>query len=275
MAVEKENAVSLVSQYCRDGDVITLSGTQKWYEFWIAFTHWAIRTAQKHLFHDPDFILDRFNPDDDTHTMLYFTKEMISKHVGDHEKIKKIFQNQEDASTFSVDLPRATFVPVSDYAMLDLTVFRYQGKALDETDIEIMLKGALPLIGAGYDIGQLLDIAVGEVAGYPTVKKFNIFDFGRRNKVCSVGVAAVYAYWRHSLEKQGRKYPRLFSSLNPEKWDDEFIEEFKREKNKWSVERTYPANFSSVSHFSPPDFEAVLKMKRGNILFRKETPAEL
>ena len=166
-------------------------------------------------------------------------------------------------------MPSATFVPVSDYALLDITVFRYLGKEFDETDTEIMLKGALPLVGAGYDIGQLLDIAIGEVAGYPTAKKYNIFDFGRRNKVCSVGVAAIYAHWRHSLEKRGMNYPRLFSSLNPDKWDNKFIEEFKREKNKWSVERTYPANFSNVSHFTPPEFEVILKMKDGNVIFQK------
>ena len=62
-------------QFCKNGDVITIRGTQKWYEFWLAFTHWAIRTAQKHLFFNPDFILGRFNPNDDSHAMVYFTTE--------------------------------------------------------------------------------------------------------------------------------------------------------------------------------------------------------
>lgn len=229
--------VKIIRELIKPGDIVNVSGAPSWYDIPLHIAYWGIRTAQKGLF-------GKSSAWRDTHTMIYFAD-----------------------GTFSVEPPKATYVPIEDYAMKDISFYRYTKKDIYKADIEILRKGADQIIGTSYDIGQLLDIAIGQVCGYPVEDKINIFDTGKKNVVCSVGAAAVYTYWRHELEKIGIKLPRLFSKLNDKAWDKDFIRYYHKCGNKWSVERTYPANFANCKTHFDDEFELVLKMKAGEILY--------
>ncbi|RPH96219.1 hypothetical protein EHM69_01925 [candidate division KSB1 bacterium] len=57
------------------------------------------------------------------------------------------------------------------------------------------------LIGADYDFGQLMDIAIKQTFGW-VPDTASIFDLGRKKKVCSVGVmACLYTGWQKIAEK--------------------------------------------------------------------------
>jgi hypothetical protein len=129
-----------------------------------------------------------------------------------------------------------------------------------------MSNATLPMLGTKYDYGQLLNIAMNVLLGYEFEEKTKVFDFGAKRKVCSVGIAAIFQKWRKALETQGTIVPRLFGKLNEGAWDKDFINRFKQ-KNRWDIENTFPAQFGlSQSHFGG-EFKLVLKMNKGKIKF--------
>ena len=269
----KVKGSEVIEKYCLDGDVINLNNHPP---FWRIITNWILRIIRKKqgkIFLNPYIlhamvqgIVKKFNANDDTHTMIYFKNESIKKYIGNEAKINDLLLGHPDITTFSVEPPKATFVLNIDYSDGDISVYRYCRKRIDERDTKIMLQATLLVLGTWYDLGQLLSILVDEIAGYPNVEKNKVFDFGAKYKVCSTGVASVYANWRHTLEKIGVNLPRLFSILNPAYWKEKFVKEFNQNGNKWMVERTYPAQFSNIEHFNN-DFRLILKMLNGEVVY--------
>ncbi|MBI5059559.1 hypothetical protein HZB60_07265 [candidate division KSB1 bacterium] len=58
--------------------------------------------------------------------------------------------------------------------------------------------------GTDYDYGQLVDIMLRQVLGFPFLKKLSIFDLGRRQKVCSV---ACHTILLKAYKASGEGYP--------------------------------------------------------------------
>lgn len=200
------------------GDVVNIDGSFNWYEFWLAIAYWAIRRAQKKLFGEKSRWVD-------THTMLYLGAKKL----------------------FSVELPKCIYDTIDSVRGKKVTVWRYTKKELGKDDIKIMQKGAKKLVGTTYDVGQLLNIAVNQILGYPYDEKVKWFDMGAKRKVCSVGVAYIYQYWR---QKTGKKVQRLFSELNSLYWEKWFVRDFYIDGGRWNVENTYPANFANTEMFN-------------------------
>jgi len=265
-------AIESISKYAKDGDVINFNGHTAWYNLPIKIGFWGIRTAQTELFGKVSRTLTNgiiISPFMDTHSTIYFQNKNIRKHIGENEKVKKILSKEKWGKTFSVEPPVCTFIPVEDYALKEISIYRYTKKKIDDKDIKIMIEGTLPILLTEYDYGQLGQIAINQIAGYPYEQKWDFLDFGSDKKVCSVGVASVYTYWRHQLEKSGIKIPRIFSKLNEKMWDRDFVKKFYEEgKGKWSVEQTYPANFSYSSTYFDNEFELILYMNNGKILYK-------
>ncbi len=267
-----KQAVDNISKMCIDGDVINISGHTSPWNIHLQIGFWGIRKAQRKLFKNPGILKvgqDTMNPNDDTHTGIYFTNANVRKYVGEHLKVKRILEKEPYAKIFSVEPPKATLVPVEDWALDDLRIYRLTQYKVQDDDIRLMLEGTLPILGTRYDFGQLLDIAMNQIAGYPFKNRINLFDLGTRLKVCSVGVASVYAYLRHEREKAGIYMPRLFSTLNESTWNKDFIKHYLINGEKWSVEQTYPCMFGlTETHFNK-EFQLILWIKEGEIKYKK------
>lgn len=273
-------ANELLDRYTNEGDVINDDGKVSWYNIPMQIAYFGIRKAQRSLFRDVwkyhgIRASDSFNPTRDTHSVIKFRNSTIREHMKKNTvfalKVDKIIQEDPWSKIFSVEPPRATLVNNANYSLKNIKVYRYTKKKITSKDVSIMLDGLVPILGTKYDFGQLVAILTTQIAGYPFVndKKFDFLDLGAKRKVCSVSVASVYTYWRHILEKKGTKLPRLFSKLNDGFWDQKFINEFEKVGNKWPVERTYPANFSVTNSHFDNEFELVLHMKGGKILYKQ------
>ena len=128
--------------------------------------------------------------------------------------------------------------------------------------IDCMMDSADQMIGIRYDIGQLLDIAIRGILEYDQDRPLSIFDFGRKRKVCSVGVRVCFEYLYQKMIKpsipDAPKGKWLFRSLNPDKWPPSEIEKYKGT----NVEATAPAHFANTDYFKN-EFELVAKFKDG------------
>jgi len=237
---KSKKIIKTLKKILRPGDVINISGHPKFYEFWLHIAYHYIRKTQKEVFGEKS----RWT---DTHTMMWF-----------------------DGSAFSVEPPRAKMVPIEDFAFKEISIYRYTKCKFTAADIEIMWEGAKRILDTEYDFGQLLNILINTIAGYPFYEKYKFFDFGAKYKVCSVGVAAIYTYWRHKMEQKGKKIPRLFSKLNPNAWNKEFIKKFKQHGNRWDVENTFPANFANTQTHFDKEFVNILFADKGEILYLLE-----
>lgn len=225
-------AIDIIRKYAKDGDVVNVSGHPSWYEFWLAIAYNGIRKAQRSLF-------GKYSEWQDTHTMMYF-----------------------DTGTFSVEPPRACYVPISDYAMKDISIWRYTKHTITQFDSELMKAYASSILGTNYDYGQLLNILINQLLGYPYDEKVKWFDGGGKLKVCSVGVGAIMNKWT-----KGKNYTRLFNKLNPKYWHKIIYEDFYKNGGNWNIENYYPANFSNPKHFDN-EYELILKMNEGNITYK-------
>jgi hypothetical protein len=260
--MNKQSVTDLIHEYAKEGDVINLDPVKP--DLIIAIGAWGIRTAQRELFGEMS------NWKDD-HSMIYFRNRTILNAIGKNEKVKKILGTNRPPfrEVFSVEPPKATFISHDAYAGDNISVYRYTIRPLTAKDIRIMLHAALPILLTKYDYGQLLNIAVNQMLGYPFERKTSLFDFSRRRMVCSVGVAAVYQKWRKILEATGEKVPpRLFSRLNPAKWSKEFRRKFEQNGSRWHVENTYPAHFANTDFFNN-EFRLVLRIERGVPVFKE------
>ena len=221
----------------KPGDVVNQVGERKWWQFWLAVTYAAIRWHQKKLF-------GKNSNWKDTHTMLYFDKK----------------------NTFSVEMPKATMKPLQEYCFSNLSIYRLRLTELTPDFIKTLKTSAKKMEGEVYDIGQLLDIAINDILGYEHQRPLTIFDFGRRKKVCSVGVRAAfeYLYKKRIKTEDSRPGKWLFYKLNPDKWSPEAIQKYKGT----DVEATSPAHFANSDYFSY-EFKLIAKFDGGKQLFPK------
>ncbi len=258
----REDAANHIRTMAREGDVINLDPVHPTLINGIG--SFFIRWAQRSLF-------GKTSNWRDSHSMIYFRNASILKYIGEESKVKDIMAKSLAVSpkeVFSVAPPQASFIPIEDFSMDKVSVYRYTKRPLTPEDIGIMLEATVPLLLTSYDYLQLLNIALNQVLDYPFKQKTKLFDFSPKMKVCSVGVAAVYLHWRKRLQKTpGAQIPeRLFSTLNPSRWPNpEIVKEFRKDGHGWSVESTYPAQFAN-SNFFADEFELVLRMENGQVI---------
>lgn len=126
-----------------------------------------------------------------------------------------------------------------------------------------MRTAAMQMLGEFYDVGQLLDIAINQILGFPHRRKSKWFDFGKKLKVCSVGVRVIYEAILQDLlggrPAVGIKF--LFPHLNPVMWTGE---EYRRYRGT-DVEMTSPAHFAN-SHYFGHEFERVVRIRDGQFI---------
>lgn len=229
----RKSTTAAILEVIKPGDVVNQVGERKWWQFWLAITYAAIRWYQRKLF-------GKGSNWKDVHTMLYFDEE----------------------NTFSVEMPRATLKPLREYCLSNLSIYRLRLLKLSPGHIKTLKAAAQSMVGEGYDIGQLLDIAVCGLLGYDHRRVLSIFDFGRKKKVCSVGVRIALEYLGAFRPETTGKW--LFKTLNPEKWPPEAIQKYKGT----DVEATSPAHFANSDYFSC-EFGLVARFKNGKQVFPK------
>jgi len=231
------SACEAILKLIKPGDVVNQVGKHSWWQFWLAITYGAIRWHQKKLFgKDSNW--------KDTHTMLYLDEE----------------------NTFSVELPKATMKPLQEYCLSSLSIYRLRLAELTQDFVETLRYAAKEMVGEDYDIGQLLDIAIYGLLGYDHQRPLPIFDFGRKKKVCSVGVrvAFEYLYKERIKTEDSRPGKWLFYALNPDKWPPEAIQNYKGT----DVEATSPAHFANSDYFSY-EFELIARFDNGKQVYPK------
>jgi len=215
----------------KPGDVINQEGDFKWYQFWLAIGSKAIQCHQKKLF-------GKSSNWKDTHTMMFFDED----------------------NTFSVELPTTTMKPLEEYCLSNLSIYRLRLVSLNLDHMDMMKKAAKDMVGTDYDIGQLLDIAINQILGYEHQRRLTIFDFGRKKKVCSVGVRVAFEYLYQkkfcSADSQSGKW--LFDKLNPDKWPEKKVDHF----HGTDVEATSPAHFANSDYFCN-EFELIARFQDG------------
>lgn len=256
-------AVQIIEKFSKEGDVINIDGHTK--NIFYTIGYWGIRKAQKELY-GPN---SRWQ---DTHTMMKFNNSTISKILKNNEKVQTILENNKKPwkKVFSVEPPKATFITTEEFALEHITVYRYTKKKFYSEDIKILLEATIPILLTQYDFGQLINIAVNQILGYPYDEKVLWFDFGCKMKVCSVGVGAIIQKWRKTLEAQEKPVPpRLFSKLNSHYWSKEFIEEFTKNGSRWNIENYYPAIFANSQYYDN-EFKLILEMNKGEIVYSAE-----
>lgn len=279
MGKNLNKAIQEYNSVVKSGDVVNIANHPPITKITSYIGCYGIRKAQKSVFKNPIQIYNNISidPTDDTHSMIHFDKKDIQKLIIDNNtvlqedknKILKIWEKNNWAKVFSVEPPVATFVSIEDFILDDITVYRCSIKEFNERDIELLLKGVLPIIGTKYDFGQLINILICQELGYPYDEKVKWFDLSGKKKVCSVGVAVGYQFMRKQLELQGVNLPRLFSKLNEDKWEKDFIEKFNKDGAHWNVENTYPCMFGlTMSHFNS-EFYPVLRMRDGEVLYKE------
>ena len=103
-----------------------------------------------------------------------------------------------NGNIFEVTTPRARIGQMEFECGFTYTISRYTGCDFQD-DTTIIDKGtfysvAREIDGTMYDYGQLIDILIKDLFGF-VPEHLSIFDLGRKNKVCSVGVHACYYKW--------------------------------------------------------------------------------
>lgn len=185
----------------------------------------------------------------DSHTMIYFGSNQL----------------------FTVQLPQPTYEDLEKrHGKGDtriVSVYRmnpaYFGKTLDANDVAIMKSAADEIIAKhkGYDIGQLMDILVSTIAGYPFEQKSKTFDQGNDRLVCSVGCATVIAAWRHKLlQTTGVDIPQPWKVPNPNAFKSDFIKKY---PGHWDIQTTFPANYAVTDTHFQNEFILVGRFKGG------------
>jgi len=234
-SLQRQSAYDSILELIKPGDVVNQVGKHKWWEFWFAITHWGIQTYQRLLF-------GKKSNWHDTHTMLYLDKD----------------------NTFSVELPRATMKPLREYCLSNMSIYRLQLTDLTDEHVEAMKGHAEKMVGGGYDVLQLLGIAVHELLGYEDEYYHSFLDIGRKNKVCSVGVRAVFEklYKTHVKTEDNPHEKWLFYNLNPEKWSQKEVEKYRGTH----VERTSPAHFANSDYFCK-EFELIARFEGGKQIY--------
>jgi len=232
------DALADVTSFLRPGDVINISGHDPWWQLWWQVPNAAIRGNQRRIFGAQSIWHD-------THCILYLDPQ----------------------HTLSVQPWRARWLTAPDYCRKRISIWRFTKHAVfPKEEIDLMMAYAQEhLIGQVYDIGQLLDILVNTILGYPNVIHYRIFDWGRSRKVCSVGVRVLFERLRQVLEDNGRpSFKPLFRKLNPTApWPGGVFPQSRiPDQYGVDVESTAPAHFAN-SHYFDGEFELVAVFDQG------------
>ncbi len=129
-----------------------------------------------------------------THTMLYLDED----------------------NTFSVEFPEATMKPLQEYCLSQFCIYKLQLIELTPDHVAILKEAARTMVGELYDVGQLLDISINDLLGFDPLRPLSIFDFGRKNKVCSVGVRAAFGHLYQNQIKSADSSPGKVAFLRVE-----------------------------------------------------------
>jgi len=224
-------ACQSILEVIQPGDVVTWIGKHAWWQFWSALVHAGIQWQQRNLF-------GKTSNWKDTHAMVFL----------------------DESNTFSVELPRATTRHVREYCLANLSIYRLRMIELTSAHVAVMRSAVMDLVGEGYDLGQILDIAINTLLGYDHQRRLKFFDMGRKKKVCSVGVRVVFEYlYQHSIRTvESRPGKWLFHQLNPDRWPAPFVAEYRGT----DVEATAPAHFTNTDFFSN-EFELIARFNGG------------
>jgi len=234
-----DQALANVIAFLQPGDVINLSERAPWWQFWWRVPYAMIRRNQERIF-------GRQSIWHDTHCMLYLDP--------DH--------------TLSVQVPRAKWRKPADYCRDRISIWRFTKYPMPFTadEIQVMRDYAdVHLIGTLYDVGQLLDILINTILGYPNVLHYRIFDFGKNLKVCSVGVRVLLERLRQVLDQNGQpSFDKLFRKLNPlAPWPGGVFPQSKiPDQYGVDVEATAPGHFAN-SHYFDHEFELIAVFDQG------------
>jgi hypothetical protein len=225
------NATEDILKYIKPGDVVNQDGKAKWWEIFLKIGYCAIRRHQKKLF-------GKNSNWRDTHTMLYLDKY----------------------NTFSVEPPKATKKPLKEYCLSNMSIYRLELISLTPQHIEEMDKVTDDIVGEDYDYGQLMDIAINQILGFKNKRELTIFDFGRKKKVCSVGVRIAFEKLYENLLKtpQSPQGKWLFHDLNKDKWSQKEVDRY----TGTDIELTAPAHFANSDYFCF-EFKLIARFKDG------------
>lgn len=228
---KKQKACSHILKVIKPGDVVNQITSYKPYQILMATGIKAIRKYQRHLFgNEANWKHD--------HCMLFFDKKF----------------------TLSLEPPKTIKKPLEKYCLNDISIYRLQKKTLGKSDIDLMRKGAEELVGTVYDVGQLLDIAINGLLGYEHSFKIKIFDFGKKRKVCSVGVRSVfeYLYQKKNKNTKNEKETWLFNTIDPQKWPKNIVKKYQGT----DIDATTPAHFANYDYFDN-EFKLIARFKNG------------
>jgi hypothetical protein len=228
--LQVRTATETILNYLRPGDVVTQIGRHLWWQLPTVISHWGIHWYQKRLFGKQS----RWKF---THAMLFFDED----------------------NTFSVELPRATLKPLQEYCLSRFSIFRIQTPDLTPEMIGTLREGIREILGSYFDIGQLFDIALTGLLGYENIRRVQLFDFGQKQKICSVGVRVAFEYlFQQHIRSASHTGKWLFDSLDPVHWPLQKIAKFKGT----DVEATTPAHFANSERFSN-EFRLVASFENG------------
>jgi hypothetical protein len=239
MTVTTQQATQAIQSTLLPGDVINVDSRAPWWKFWFRYPYWQIRRHQRLIFGENS----RWH---DTHTMLH-----LGPAFGSH-------------CTLSVEPVVAKYLPVESYCRSHITIYRYTKRPFTPDDILVMDQACHTMVATGYDVGQLLDMMINRVLGYPHTIHNRLFDFGGGRKVCSVGVRVAFEHLRHVLEaKSDFTLPKLFSSFKPgAPWGPYGQPTPEIAPSGVDVEATAPAHFAN-SEFFDDEFTRVAEFDNG------------
>ena len=244
----RKAGAELLKKHSKDGDVHSYEYTPPFWKTFFLIAVLAIRNFQKRVFFGKyiqfgiRLVMKRTKGWKDHHTMQYFKD-----------------------GTRSVQNPTARVISVEAYSHYDVSIYRYTPKVLSNKNIKQMNDIWILIIGTNYHKKSIMNIAINQILGYPYKQEFSGLN-PDKEKVCSVGVAAVFQKWRLDNNKVT---PRLFRELNKTVWTDKFQKKYAGNKSRWSVENVYPSNFVvTESHFGG-EFKLILKIKKGKVLYKR------
>lgn len=185
-------------------DVINTDGAVSWWNLPMQYLGKRIQWYQKKLFGSRSRWRDK-------HTMLYLDASHILSVTFPHAKWETIDTvNGGQYNSLSI-YRHVLFTPSTEHC----------ASAIDAANKD--------LIGKDYDVGQLMCMALNMIFGDGDHYKIKWFDFSPSQKVCSVGVRAIFEMVRNLHHPSGLN--RLFT------WPD---------GHETDIEMTMPAHFANA-----------------------------
>jgi len=109
-----------------------------------------------------------------------------------------------EPTIFECTFPRAKYTPLSEWYKpeeKEYTINRYADAIPNYEGESIMLNVFNAVDGTFYDVGNLIDIVILDILGYPTNDWKAIIDFGKEKMVCSVVARAAQMKWYNTQLK--------------------------------------------------------------------------